>query len=78
MLTPGVSPTSAVRARWASVAVQSIPPSAVWGSSTADIPVISRRGRILDAMSSAIEENLAMRGAVGFVSPLASALDSPR
>jgi hypothetical protein len=46
MFTAGVSPASTVRPMWASVAAQSIRPSAVHTSSTADIPVIVRPGRI--------------------------------
>ena len=44
MFTAGVRPASTVRAMWASAADQSISPSGVKGSSTADIPVMVRPG----------------------------------
>ena len=46
MLTAGTSPASTVRATWASTAGQSIAPSAVYGTRTADMPVIVRPGWI--------------------------------
>ncbi len=52
MLTAGVRPASTVRLMCASVASQSISPSAVNGSNTADNPVIVRRGRMRPAFTT--------------------------
>src|SRR4051812_47420625 len=46
MFTAGVSPAPCVRATCASKLAQSMSPSTVYGSRTADIPVIARPGRI--------------------------------
>src|SRR5262245_11799666 len=52
MFTAGTRPAAAVRSTWAWYAVQSTRPFSWNGSRTADMPVMLRRGRIIESGST--------------------------